>query len=234
MNKKIGLPIALTILLLGITFVCASMISTSPASSNKITYDVEIQLVKGWNLVLGVPIGEAILSDSEIKSTNIKAIYYYSRSENKYLQYYPNSQEVENYISTAQQNSNEIIYFSQAPVWVYSDMAGILKYSRKDFPKFETGMNLPLSTGWNFVTMVPEMSSKTFNDLKGNCNAEKLYLYVPQLENVWQSMDIANGLFGTEDVGKGFLVKVTSDCLMSEFASASVLDSDINPPPIPQ
>lgn len=220
------------------TFVYASMTATSPTNGNKITYDVEIQVAKGWNLVVASPVwgddAGSIKEDSEIQKENIKASYYYFRQDNKYLQLFPNEKEVDDYLRSIQTKYDmETIYFSQSPVWIYSNKDGVLKYTRKDFPKFDGNLKLYLSSGWNFVTITSDISTKTFDDIKGDCNAEKLYVFVSEINN-WQAIDTTNGLFGTEDVGKGFIVKVTSDCTLGAFSSSSTSSSDINPPQIPQ
>ena len=62
-------------------------------------YNNEIILEKGWNLI---NFGKELVSDSEIKEGNIKAIYYYNPSSKQYVRFYPESEEWNN---LANQNS---------------------------------------------------------------------------------------------------------------------------------
>ena len=222
MNKKFILPISLMLLVGLAVFVSASMTSTSSDPlSNKQDYNVELSLEKGWNLVVGVPVWgdeSAISSNSEIKLSDIKASFYYFRYENKYIQFFPNSQEIENYLRNAQEKPDEALYFAQSPVWIYSNKAGVLRYTREDFPKYDSSNKVTLSSCWNFITITPNMEGKTFEDVQGNCNVEKAYLYYSEAGN-WRSVERNRDIFGSQnflDIGQGMLIKVTNSCQMGE------------------
>ena len=63
-----------------------------------IIYDVELKLNEGWNLVSGLLTDEQIDASSDIQKDNIKAIYFYSNMDNRYLLAYPDkSPEFEEY-----------------------------------------------------------------------------------------------------------------------------------------
>jgi len=233
MNKKIILPIALTILLLGIVFVSASM--TGTIDNNKGNYNIEVSLNKGWNLILAGPLlgsdYNVISSNSDIQKKDIKAIYYYFRVGNQYLQMYPNRDETDGYLRNAREKPEETIYFMQSPVWVYSDKEGVLRYSKTDLPSLE---NIHLSTGWNFVTFTPEISGKSVNQIKGDCNIEDAYLWNVQSQT-W-SNEISSKMKGEEASldkpfpqtfeGQGFIIKVKDECKFGEP------QTNIEPPPV--
>jgi hypothetical protein len=229
MNKKITLSIVLIFLASLAVFVSATMTPTSPLEGyNKVNYNVEIQVQKGWNLIVMSPIvwgsgNNAIASDSEIQKSNIKAIYYLFRSEKKYLQVYPNGQEVENYLRNAQEKPDEALYFAQSPAWVYSDKEGILKYSRHDFP---TGAYPKLSAGYNFITLP---AGKSINQIKGDCTIEKVYGWLSSDQKWLEETNLDEPIKEMYE-GIGMAIEVSSDCQMSE----TIGGGNINPPQVPQ
>jgi len=241
MNRKLLITIAvLTLLGLAVVVSAKMTMTSSDTLSSKADYNVEISIEKGWNLIVRAPLlgsyenddtpDSVIDSDSEIKQGDIKAIYYYFRYENKYLQVYPNAQEVINYGRNAQEKPGEAFYFAQSPVWVYSSKSGILKYSRHDFPK--SGYPA-LSAGWNFLTITPEMKGVYFKDLKGDCNIQKIASYQGDSWRVISDSADANKNIDAvivndeQQVGLGIVIKVSNDCTMGisegEIPSAPVL-----------
>lgn len=210
--------------------VSASMALASGTNDNKPDYDIEITINQGWNLVVLSPVwgyGDspgAIKEDSEIKQEHIRAAFYYSRQERKYIQVYPSS-EVEDYLRVAQNNQNEITYFAQSPVWIYSDKAGVLKYFREDFQKFDSSTQLALTSGWNFVTISPDMKGHLFNEFKGTCNIQKMCVFQ---RNNWDCVDGGvGGIDQDSEIGFGFIIKVSSDCTLGSTSS------NVNPPSLP-
>jgi len=125
----------------------------------------------------------------------------------------------------------------QAPVWVYSERSGTLKYSKTDMP----GLGyIPLTGGWNFVTISPEMNGKTFGEIRGTCNFEKIAFWdkstqswiveknrftLRENENPesWNSYLFADSF----NLGQGILLKVSSDCQLGTSGSS------VTPPTIP-
>lgn len=209
MNKKTILPIIFTIILV-LPFVSTYMISTSLDNSN---YDIEINVEKGWNLILASPIlgtyqsetyysYDTISLSSTIKKENIKAIYYYDKNKNKYIQMYPDAQEFADYKESLALEEETYVLFSS--VWVYSDKAGTLEYSRVDVPTYD---QVALEDGWNFLTKSPEMIGKTLEDIKGSCNIEKFY-YWDSKNQEWDTN------LNSAESGQGIIIKVTEDCAL--------------------
>ena len=183
MNKKLILPISLILLVGLVGFAYATMTPSVPLIEGN--YNIEISINKGWNLVPTTPIlgiyqgddyaDDVISSDSTIKRDSLKAVYYYDRNRDKYLQVYPNAQEFVDYENSLAQEDEA--YYRISSVWLYSDKEGVLKYSRVGVPKYN---EVALEDGWNFLTIVPDMKGLRINDIKGSCDILKICDYARQ------------------------------------------------------
>ena len=203
MNKKIILSISLMLLVGIVGFVSARLTLISSTDSIK-SYNAEIPISAGWNLVYGTFIhyDDSISSDSEIKKENIKAVYFYSREENKYLQVYPKEEEFGKYARDVRnsEDDNKISYAMQSPYWVYSSKSGLLKYNLRaiyldDNSIILTAKSLSLSAGWNFITLSFPFNEKTISKFKGSCEIEKVYGY----DSGWQDY---SGVEFREEIGR--------------------------------
>ena len=230
MNYRLILAVSLIVSVSFVVFVSAQLTLVSSPDSIK-SYDAVIPISAGWNLVYGsfIQYDNSISSDSEIKKKDIKAVYYYSRKDSKYLQVYPSEQEFANYARTVRVNedSKEIDYVMQSPYWVYSSKSGILKYNLKaiymdDNSVALTRTSLPLSAGWNFITLSSQFNSKTISDFKGDCQIDKVYGF----DSDWQ--DWSKVEFRDENVGLGMVVKVKNDCTLNVNSGNIVV-----PPSVP-
>lgn len=197
--------VALILLISLGVLVCANTMT----GGNDAPYNVEVSVVKGWNIIAGIMPNEAITSDSEIQASDIKAVWYYAPNLRRYVQIHP---EVD-----MSANIDDDVALTSA-MWVYSNKDGILKYSTlEDYMPLSMRQ---LSAGWNFVTITPEMVNGKFEDIKGNCNVEKVYAY-----DINQFVDFSDELLNNGE-GIGLIVKVTNDCTLGE-------SSGISPPPLP-
>ena len=227
--KKLVLVISLFFIVGLAVFVSAKMTGSIPI--NKGNYDVELTLSKGWNLILVGPLlgsdYNVIKENSDIKKEDIKVIYYYFRNGDRYLQMYPNREETDGYLRNAREKPEEAIYFMQSPVWIYSNKAGVLRYTKTDLPALN---NIVLNKGWNFITITPEMEGISLNELKGSCNIKKAYLW-DTLNQQWGTilnlLDDKNILAKEGEIGNGLVIEVLEDC---QFGGNENL---INPPAIP-
>lgn len=197
-------------------FVIGEMIENSGGA-----YDVEIYVEEGWNIVAGtIPERNAISLNSEIKLSDIKATWYYSPIQKKYLQVHPNP----DYDNLAKDNDD---YVLTNAMWLYSDKSGSLRYSTlgdylhivKDNSNNEIEYNInrrKLYGGWNFIVFTPNMVNKRIRDIKGTCDIEKLYAWSKGRR--WDSASNVDEEIldtGTDfNVGNGILFKITSDCDM--------------------
>ena len=231
--KKLILALLLMISL--VTFVSAKMTPERPDGYNHL---VEVYVNKGWNIVLSPDwdMWESdFMSNSDVKKDNIKAVYIYIPQHNKYYEVYPNGEELKNQVSSFSQDTQ--LFLNIASAWVYSDKSGYLRYRRVDVYKY----NQPkLTSGWNFVTLLPGLKAKKLSQFKGDCEILKIawfgnsewFVLDPQsilqlsgsdIPSSWNDLIIADS---DSDVGKGVLMKMADSC---QFGSGPT----ISPPPIP-
>ena len=209
MDKKLIAPIILVVLVGFVVFVSAN----SMIGGNDFPYIVEVDVLEGWNIIAGILPSEAILSDSEIKASDIKAVWYYAPTLKKYLQIYPNPDDL---LGTV---DDDIVLTSA--MWVYSDKEGILKYSTiEDYPPLE---DRQLFSGFNFFTITSDIEGKTPEKIKGNCNIEKIFGYDPSINN-WVIFPLDEDFY-KDTIGLGLVIKVPSNCKLGEVSDT------ITPPP---
>jgi len=216
MKQKIILTtFFLTILSLSV-FVSATM--TSKQNGN---YEVSIGLSKGWNIVAGTALEQGISSDSEIKLSDIKAMWYYSPVLKKYYQIYPNNELDDLSVEEGRQLDEDVILTSA--MWIYTDKAGTLKYDTlEDYPLLE---NRQLFGGYNFMTITPDMDGNSINEIKGECNIIESYGFDTSSQK-WVSLSQNNKL-DTNSAGMGVLLKISNDCTLR------VVEPSANPPGLP-
>src|SRR3989338_6223962 len=216
MDKRIIIFVCLMILVGFVMFVSA--LGGVMTGGNDSPYNVEINVIKGWNIIAGVLPERAIASDSQIKATDIKSVWYYAPNLKKYVQIYPN-------LDMSAQIDDDVALTSA--MWVYSDKSGVLKYNT-----LEDYMPLSmreLSAGYNFVTITPDMvnsntasqggGSLKMQDIIGNCHVEKSYLFDTENQE-WVEFPIDEEFY-SDFIGLGWVVKVTNDCNLG----TSVLDT---------
>ena len=214
MKKEIGV-------LIGIIVLVSATMTVKTANEKK--YEIILEVSRGWNLISGLYPPQQISQESDIKQADIKAVWFYSPIEKKYIEIYPTLDR-----TNLQDYDDEYVFSSS--MWVYSDKEGILIYDSivySDFPSLETTQ---LISGWNFVTITPEIDEKSIDDIKGGCNIEKAYLFDStnqQWGTILNLLDDKNILKDEGKIGGGFVVKVTDNCKFGTFRSL------INPPTIP-
>lgn len=219
MNKKFILSISLIFLVGIIGFVSAVQKEMQYPGTTVTAEFVEqnFQFVKGWNLVQGILNPEWI----QTNSNNIKAIYAYNPTTDEYVRFYP---EPENN-KIGETNFAWSTWGRFGALWVYSENDFNSNYWRfENFPLEQT----PLFSGWNFIAFTPEMSGQTFNQIKGDCNINDIYLwnYVGQewSDEASPKRQISNLDKPIDDdfEGYGFIIKVSSDCKLGTSGSSNV------------
>lgn len=230
MKKAIIIGLILMIGLVGV--VCATKNVVNREGNGP--YIIELELNKGWNIIAGTIPNEGILSDSEIKIGDIKAMWYYSPLQKKYLQVHPNPES-----SALQQDDDDFVLTSA--MWIYSNKAGKIKYSTlEDYLPLE---NRQLYSGWNFVTITPDMYKGDYtpevgneeeyfswDEVKGSCNLEKIYAWDYENQD-WFGISSSTQFKGydfDDFLGNGMVVKVSSGC---KLATPSTTDDGITTPP---
>jgi len=223
----------------------STTINSQQGLQDQITF--EVNLNEGWNLVAsgGFAHGPTIASDSQIQSSNLGAIFYYSPLQKKYLQIFPyptTEAEKQQYSSIYDEEERlEGNYQMESRAyWVYSDKKGTLKFTTDDVLPFDQRQ---LRTGWNFVSITSEMLDKSLGSFKGSCDIQK-FAYYDSSYKKWETStpetladklpDGANigwydiVMFEQYQVGEGVLFKVSSDCKLGGTSGSSV-----TPPQIP-
>lgn len=131
MKKTISLIAVLMLFTLQLVSAQNMQVYMEEEDETSIIYDVEINLNQGWNLVSGLINDEQIDSNSEVTKDDIKAIYFYSNIDNKYIITYPiESEEFTKYINDDRDicgdgvcSADERVYFE---TWCSSDCQGEL------------------------------------------------------------------------------------------------------------
>jgi len=223
----------------------STTINSQQGLQDQITF--EVNLNEGWNLVAsgGFAHGPTIASDSQIQSSNLGAIFYYSPLQKKYLQIFPYpTTEAEKHQYSSIYDEEERLegnyQMESRAYWVYSDKKGTLKFTTDDVLPFDQRQ---LRTGWNFVSITSEMLDKSLGSFKGSCDIQK-FAYYDSSYKKWETSTpetLADKLpaganvgwydivmFEQYQVGEGVLFKVSSDCKLGETSGSSV-----TPPQIP-
>jgi len=228
MKQKTILTIGILSLLSLAVFVSANM---TPYSSDGYNHNVKVYLYKGWNLVLSTDL-DRISDTSQIKQSDILATYIYAPEEAKYLQLYPDKSEFNSYVSGLSEFSEDAGRIMISPMWIYSNKEGYFEYSRVDVPKI---YDVTLISGWNFVTVTPEMKGNSLSQIEGSCNIEKAYWWNSESDETeqgtnWKDFPLTGFEFGEETgdsiFGTGIIIKVTNNCKLATGGS-------VTPPTIP-
>ncbi|MDO8460049.1 MAG: hypothetical protein Q7S74_03000 [Nanoarchaeota archaeon] len=175
--------------------------------------EANFKFMKGWNLVQGLPNPEW-LSGGDIESSNIKAIYGFNPVTQEYIRFYPQPEKSK----LNSQNTRVDSMISATSFWVYIDSPQ-KEYGQINYLTLEpnTELSKQLLTGWNFASIMPNFINKSFNDLKGNCNIEKMYWWQSrdqQWMNILSDKDRMEVLRYSENIGSGLLIKVSESCTL--------------------
>jgi hypothetical protein len=229
MNKKYILPIALLTLISLAVFVSATLFREED------NLDGSVSLNKGWNLVT-IYATKLDNDNSNFEGKDIRAAFFYDKYYNRYVQIYPNREEqkLNEFVLMMGDpeeggNIKEYGAFTNSAMWIYSDKAQTLNFRTLDGPL--SMKNVQLSSGWNFLTITPEMIGQTLKEMKGDCDWEKIYAWEKEAgESQW--LDLLNNPnfvdreeFTNNMLWKNLVIKVSNDCTMG--------GSSVTPPTIP-
>ncbi len=216
--KKLILPIGLIILIGFVVFVSA-YIEQIQGDEDRITYTASVR--QGWNLLnAGIYVTNAgdpyFTNNSDIKESDISAIFIFSPSTNQYIQIKPNLEE-EKYNAEKRYYDGWTSKIHSSSAWVYVKRDGMIEYVTDDVISMT---KRELTSGWNFISVTENALEKSLNDLKGNCNIQKAYYYLEGYQKLNLDMKLP-----TDMSSQGLLIKVTNNC---QFGGNAV-----NPPTIP-
>ncbi len=93
--KKLLLVISLFLIIGALTFVSAKMIVTQD-DGLRYRYKTSVQLEKGWNLIAGFE--GSVNPESEIKTEDLKVIYFYNPLQKNYVSVFPRSPDYDSLI----------------------------------------------------------------------------------------------------------------------------------------
>lgn len=239
MNKKIILPISLIFLVGLAVFVSATkntMIGINvPEPGHELNFndfETTIELNKGWNLVMGF-FPDYISSSSEIKKSNIKAVFMYSPDINGYISLHPKLELTREFLVSKGIDRQDEYYDDSANLyayWAYSDKAGKMTFTINHLSYYNM-KNVFLKNGWNFVGINPEMIEDdifTWESIRGNCNIQKIYAWDYENQD-WFKYQTSTELKGydfDDFLGSGMIVKVTNNCKLGTPSGG-----EITPPP---
>jgi len=221
MNRKLIFPVAFMVLVSLALFVSAGTMTREGLGP----YDVEIELEEGWNLIAGIFPEEAIASNSEIKITDLRVVWSYVPKLVQYYQVYPVNEFDELPVSVASQIDEDEVLTNG--MWVYSEKAGMLRYNTlEDYLQLSERQ---LYSGWNFVTVTPDLVEIDFENLKGSCNVERFYWW-DNIRQDWLMLTLTDDL-EPQMIGTSALIKVSDDCKLGD--STGDTGNVISPPAIP-
>jgi len=217
-NKKV--------VLFGFLFLIIGFVSAGyfPKENNQNVFAADIE--DGWNLIYGFADPAQIEEGGYFTKEDITAIYGFNPLSKQYIRMYPDREKTE---ITGD-------YLSQTAFWVYTKKSGVMNYNLyKPFPLIrEKG----LYSGWNFFAVSPDFvfsdvetgklltNRLTLDEVKGNCNIEKVYGWNPA-DQEWDVFPNLNSEFEGSVIGMGMLIKVSSDCTLGSSGSAT------GPPSLP-
>jgi len=230
MNKKI-----ITLLIFCILLSAAVIANQNFMSKDRNNaYIINAEIRKGWNIIAGTMPTEGILSTSEIKATDIAAMWYYSPLSKEYIRVHPEPE-----LEKLQAADDDVVLTSA--MWVYSKKSGMISYSTlEDYPPLSQRQ---LTPGWNFVTVTIDMYKGTYHPnegytneyfswdaIKGDCDYQRIVFFNPATQDwVEISPDLEIKSYDFDDfMGAGMLVKVSNACNLKE-PTADVMQ----PPAIP-
>jgi len=167
---------------------------------------VNVEMTKGWNLILGFVEPWQILS-GDVVYDDVKAIYALMPNVQEYARAYPEPEWEK--LQTIDED-----YILNNGFWVYSDKAGIMKY--RLYEETIPFNQRPIYSGWNFVgitnDMMQEDSEEELKNLVGDCNIEKSYFF-NSITQEWQAVPLTEK-FETSTLGYTWVIKVSGDCYL--------------------
>ena len=232
MNKKILIGIVLISLAV---FVVAEISDTPQLSPSGIPGTISLK--KGWNLVSVYSIRNAFDETNELyfQGKDIKATFFYDRYYKRYMRIYPNREgdklnEWFNQLGDVEKGGSIEEYggFVNSAMWIYSSKDQTLDFKTVDGPLKVDYVGL--KSGWNFLTITSEMTDKSLNDIKGNCNIISAFLWDKQNQEwgtILNLLDDKNILKNEGGLWGGFIIKVSNNCKLGSSGETTT------PPELP-
>ncbi|MEM0465120.1 MAG: hypothetical protein QXW97_00260 [Candidatus Pacearchaeota archaeon] len=190
-------------------------------SADNFNVHYKVYADEGWNLLHGFgayTLVSNFVTGGDVTNSDVVAIFAYLPIDHKYARIYPNPE--------VKVDDQQLL---NSAFWVYLKKGGWIEYNVEQ--EWASVNDKKLYAGWNFVGITSDMFRLNVKEWKGNCNIEKIGGYQ---HNRWDVIDSTSNidelmLADTEqDLGRGMIVKVTSNCMLSLSGS-----NEISPPAIP-
>lgn len=217
------------VLIFGIVSLIVLGVLVSAYGYDQNNNEIRLRIEKGWNLI---PTSSSELQKGEsfIKWSDLKYGFVYDRQNNKYILAMQDGKDLTSGKPPASFTANWLMTSS---IWVYSEKEGDFVIKWDPNIDGQKTSDYELIKGWNFVWINPEFTDNSLNDMKGNCDLNKIYLWDASSQE-WstegESQEIAlQAKFSQNVVGQGMVVKVSNDC---NFGSSN--EGITNPPQLPE
>jgi len=173
--------------------------------------DVNIKIYKGWNLI---SLPGKLIKFEKISLDKKLVGFVYIKEQQRYVS-----------LSEAQNILGEKFgeYLARNSFWVYSYENIELKVKVDREVSYN---DIELKKGWNLVPITEDMLGGYLNDIKGDCEFEKLYLWDAASQR-WEKID-ESYQFSDRLLNYGFLIKVKEDCRLGGAVIA------LTPPAMPE
>lgn len=191
-----------------------------------VSYDMYMQLDKGWNLLLGV--GTILETTTEIgyregnlKPQSLRAFFVFIPTSQEYVRLAPKTEYDK--LQNSGYTGGELI---ATPFWVYSNQEGYIRYITRPIMRIQYRQMYP---GWNAVAITPEFLGTEFKHIFSQCEVTKA-VYFNSKKNTWDPITNTTQ-FSEDQIGTGFMVKVKETCVLVPREYSSDTNTDQLPPP---
>jgi|GEM_PF-2074864 len=184
-------------------YCCCGNLVPPPPPDEKI----KLELQEGWNLITLPGKGKLSLGTCE-------ALYGFVYIDGGYL----NMKEAKEKLG----EEGLMEYLRKHSFWAYSFRKCYLEFTLEEYTSYT---ELELSKGWNLLPITEDMIGKSLQDIRGNCEFQKTYLWDAKKQR-WEKLDLEEK-FSEEQKFQGFIVKVPFSCSLGGVSIPS-------PPPLPE
>lgn len=206
---------------------------------------VIIEIKKGWNLIpvyISSITSSSYWSLSGMPHDSIKALYILDAEIKSYISSIGSyngkgfSNEQQAFFSRVQNDNDLMSNLYLSAIWAYSNqdgkielesVSGVFKFFDNN-PQYLPFNGVTFYKGWNFFSVVPDLSGKSLADIKGDCEINKAVFWDNSQQN-WIPRRLDQVEFTDQDTGLVIALKVTNTCKLSGSGNAGI----INPPAIP-
>ena len=157
---------------------------------------IKLHLNRGWNLI-------TMPGKGELNKGTCERIYGFIHIDGRYY----TMKEAEE-----KTGSEELMeYLRLHSFWIYAFKSCYLEFTLEDYTSYS---EINLEGGWNFVPVTYDMESMSLDEIKGECELEKTYMWTP-IKQSWEKMD-KDYVFKENDLYRGFISYAVEECGFSQ------------------